>query len=94
MNATTFFEICNEIARDLNCKFNARDYTKQYGWFGGSFVVDSFGGIAAIITHNINGWTLNSEPATISEIFAAIPGLVAAEFEARKGVDITEYNYD
>lgn len=94
MNATTFFETCNEIARDLNCKFIARDYTKQYGWFGGSFEVDSFGGIAAIITHNINGWILNDEPATISEIFAAIPGLVAAEFEARTNVDITGYNYD
>lgn len=94
MNATTFFEACKEIASDLNCQFKAFDYTKQYGWFGGSFEVDSFGGIAAIIKHNVNGWTLNDKPVTISEIFAAIPGLVADEFEARKGVDITEYNYD
>lgn len=94
MKATTFFETCKEIAKDLNCKFVVEDYTQQYGWFGGVFEVDSFGGIAAIIRHNKNGWFLNDKPSTIADIFATIPNLVMAEFEARKDVDITEYNYD
>lgn len=94
MKKNTFFEVCNEIAQEQNVRFRANDFEEKYGWFGGSFEVDAFGGVAAIVMHNAKGWHLNEKPATISEIFAALPSLIADEFEARKNVNVNEYNYD
>lgn len=93
MNYEYFKIVCEELAKSIGCTFKFFDCS-EYGWFGGYFDVDSFGGTAAFVKFFNGGWSNNDFAfGSLSEALASVPKQVKEMAAARADVDFFQ-NYD
>lgn len=93
MNFEYFKIVCEELAKSIGCTFKFYDCT-EFGWFGGYFDVDAFGGTAAFVKYHNGVWSNNDFAfGSLSEALANVPEQVKEMAAARADVDFFQ-NYD
>lgn len=89
-----FIAACQQKAIEIDCNILEVRIYEDFGWAQASFLVDRFGGIAAIINHFKGGRYTGSTDAkvysygTIEEALAPVAEAYKAEEAARENVDM------
>lgn len=89
-----FIAACQQKAIEIDCNILEVRIYGDYGWAQASFLVDRFGGVAAIINHFKGGNYTGSTGAkvdnfaTIEEALAPVAEAYAAEEKARARVEM------
>lgn len=89
-----FISACQQKALEINCNILEVRIYGDYGWAQASFLVDRFGGIAAIINHFKDGRYTGSTDAkvntyaTIEEALVPVADAYAAEEKARENLEM------
>ena len=95
---SAFIAACQQKAVEIDCNILEVRVYGDYGWAQAAFLVDKFGGIAALVNHFLDGHYTGSYSganaskvqsfATIEEALAPVAEAYKAEEKARENLEM------